>query len=242
MDAALDPETEARIDRFWAERLGCMPSNLRESGLTVTTAPEEGAGGIAIFEQGESRVVAAPPDTIEALRDKQEVFRGDPQDIDLQSLPVAPTATLLGPQVIAYTTVDTFRPVHDANTRTLNRPAAEAVRSLQKACGEEWETRADDIGFDSHDTLVGRFLGNDIVAVAAYRAESERVARIATITHPDHRNRGFGTGAASAAVTEALADEYIAECRPLEAWETAVDIGAFLGFQRYGTAWRITTS
>ena len=239
MDVALDPETVARLDRFWAERLGCMPGNLRQAGLTLTTLPDEGPGGIAIFDQGESRVVAAPGSKIEELRDREEVFRTDPGELDLQDLPLSPTAELLGPQVIAYATDETVRPVHDANTRTLNRPAADALRRLRTACGEAWETRADDIGFDSHDTLVGRFLGNDIVAAAAYRAESERVARIATITHPDHRNRGFGTGAASAAVTEALADEYVAECRPLEMWETAVDIATFLGFQRYGTAWRI---
>lgn len=239
MDDALDPETVATIDRFWAERLGCMPGNLREGGLTFTSLPENGLGGIAIFDREESRVVAAPGSKIERLRDEGEALGSDPENLDLQDLPVPPSAKLLGPQVIAYADVDTFRPVHDANTRTLNRPAAEGVQRLRADCGQEWETRADDISFESHDTLVGRFIGNDIMAVAAYRAESELVARISTITHPKHRNRGFGTGAASAAVTEALADDYVAECRPLEAWETAVDIGEFLGFQRYGTAWRI---
>ena len=241
MDTPFDPEAAARIDRYWAETLGCMPGDLREAGLTLASKPEDGPPGIAVFDRGDSRVVSAPAERLEALEERRsDLAESDPVAGGYADLLGAPNATRLGPQYILYATVDTFRPVHDANTRPIERPAADALAELRKACGEEeWEERADDIGFDSHDTLVGRFVGDDLGAVAAYRSVTDHLARVATITHPEHRNRGFGTAAASGAVTEALADGYVADCRPVAAWETAVDIADFLGFERYGTAWRL---
>lgn len=240
MNTELDPETAAHVDRYWADTLGCMPGEMRESGVTITAFPPDGPEGIAIFDKGDSRVVAAASEGLEDLEDRRSAIREwSPEDGHLAVTLGRPNATVLGPQRITYATADTFRPVHDANTRPLGRSAKDEVDALRKRCGEEWTVRADDIGFESHETITGRFLGDKIAAVAAYREVGSDIARIAGIADAEHRNRGFGTAAISAAVTEALADGYIAECRPLEAWDTAIDIGEFLGFISYGTAWRI---
>ncbi|MFB6095051.1 MAG: hypothetical protein ABEJ71_01190 [Halodesulfurarchaeum sp.] len=239
---ALQEETLDLAHRYWADRLGCSPADLRDGDDLRFIESDDGVDGIAILDRKTTRVVSAGPDRIDDLRDRTDTIRdleptGEGEVAEALGIPIR---SVLGPQFIGYVDDSTFRPAHDANARVLDADDRDAFEALKRACPrEEWEGQAGDLAFETHLRLAGRFLGDDLAAVAGYREIAVGLVTADVITHPDHRNRGFGTGAASAAIIEALAAGYAVDCRPVESWETAVDIAQFLGFERYARAWRI---
>ena len=75
--------------------------------------------------------------------------------------------------------------------------------------------------------FVSRADDGNIVSACGYRRWPNGVAHISALTHPDHRGRGHGFRAASAAVAAAIAEELLPQwrARPIESRRLALALG-----------------
>lgn len=94
----VDPETLARAEEFWAQRLGCPVAALQRRGLTLLAHPQE---AVFVVATSAGTVVAAPPELhqrIEAVADHRALTEWE----TLRALAPAPARTV-GAAWLGYT-------------------------------------------------------------------------------------------------------------------------------------------
>jgi GNAT superfamily N-acetyltransferase len=189
--------------------------------------------GIFGFRRGVTAIISVPPDR---LRHWQAVLAGitvaevdDP--VVMAQLCGLPLSRAIGPAPLTYADAATLRPLPTAGTRLLTTDDEAVHETLAAACDPaEWAH-----GGSAFDVLplVGRFVADNLVALAGYERWGEQIAHIAVITHPAHRRRGYGAEAVSLLAETVVARGMIAQYRTLRANTAAVKLGATLGFIPY---------
>ncbi|MBP1987471.1 GNAT family N-acetyltransferase [Halolamina salifodinae] len=230
---ALAPDTEDRIARYWAERLGCSPAAFRESGVTVTGHANEET--IRLLRRQNALVVAVPADLGDATAGHSEaVFDADFPGTDAVERALADTDTAIdavhGPYVLWYVDQPAFSPV-ESDARLLVGADESAFERLRERVPEADWARA------SPTFRPGQTAG---------LFESERLVAVATLTHlplpdvgvvvdPEHRGRGYGravVSAITAAAFDATADAVVRYRTPASA-AASLSLAESLGFERW---------
>lgn len=230
----LTASTLAELTRYWAGFFGCPPAAIDEAGIKVLPHAELDAyRGVYCFRRGATTLVSVPPDELVDWRLRLGGL--DPATFtDAAAMAVhlglAPER-LIGPAALAYADEATLRPLPTAGTRPLTALDEEAHAALRAACApEEWEHGGSELGLLP---LSGRFVRDELVALAGYELWGKRIAHIAVITHPAHRSRGYGAEAVSLLAEGIVARGMIAQYRTLRANTPALLLGASLGFVPY---------
>ncbi len=228
----LRPSTLERVGGYWSRSLGCDREALSRAGPTVVPG-RTGRDEIRLLARDDATVVVSPSERLPEVRRTVEAAEGrDAPDLVAAFDP--PPGSVRGPQFVGYADRSTIRTAPDDGIRVLTREDADALARLRAACGRREWSRVGGFSFDAHTTLLGRFVGGRLVAVAAHGAD-DPVAGIGVVVRPDHRRGGHGTAVVVASARDALENGLVPEYRAHESWTASVGLARAAGFRRYGT-------
>jgi GNAT superfamily N-acetyltransferase len=190
-----------------------------------------------MFERDDTLAIGAPQSLIESLRgradDLASIDATDPVAIREILHDLGSIEAVLGPAFYGYVDRETFTPI-ESSARTLIAADSSAYNRFRTTVPDaEWERGGS--GFEPGQTL-GLFVGETLVAVAAYEVWNDLLAHLAVVTHPDHRGEGYGRAVVSRATDRALTEGYLPQYRTLNAWPWSVALAEELGFERFATS------
>jgi GNAT superfamily N-acetyltransferase len=230
----LSDPTLAAVARYWASFFGCPAAALERPGAQIVPHAElEEYRGLFGLRRESTTLVSAPPDrvahwqaTLARLTPDQLL---DPR-VMAQVAGVHPDQ-VIGPALVAYADSATLRPFPTGGTRLLTALDEEAHATLEAACDPtEWRHGGSEFGLMP---LAGRFVREQLVALAGYELWGEQIAHIAVITHPAHRAQGYGGEVVSLLAETVIARGMIAQYRTLRANIPSLRLGASLGFEPF---------
>jgi uncharacterized protein (DUF952 family)/GNAT superfamily N-acetyltransferase len=227
VEAGVKASTRARIDEFWAQRLGSGPVELvRSPGLHLVVHPAPNA----FFVLGrEASVVAVAPPALHARLAALGPERVLDRAALLEVLPAG--ARCIGPTFVGYLDVAPGAP----SGRVVELPdtSGTAFESLRaRASGEEWQHA----GLERAAAPLFAVVENGEVRCAA-GAEIllGSVAHIGVLTHPDARGRGLARDVVAALTRHSLARGLLAQYQTLMSNAPSLAVGKALGFERFAT-------
>lgn len=228
------PASLHALRAYWADFFGCPTRLLDQPGIYVLPHAElADYAGVYCFCRGTSALISVPPAEVDAWEARLvELPPATLLDAGALSsiLGLAPNR-LIGPAPLAYADAATLRPLPTAGTRLLTGADELALLALQAACStEEWEHGGSAFGLLP---LAGRFVRDELIALAGYERWGTQIAHIAVVTHPAHRGQGYGAEAVSLLAETVLARGMLAQYRTLRANQPALRLGASLGFEPY---------
>ena len=233
--AMLSDRSREIIERYWTERFGCAPEQLRGGGVLVVqhTADLRGYAGLYAYRGDDACIVSVPEPCVADANNAIAGCRAEDvfDAAALSAVLGAAAGLVVGPALLAYADASTFRAAPADGARLLGVDDEKLLRELEAACdATEWDHA--DIHY-GRAPIFGCFFSDVLVGAASYRTHGETIASIGIITHPGHRGRGFGRAAASAATAHALDGRLIAQWQTLEANVPSIAVGRALGYEPY---------
>lgn len=223
------------LRRYWADRLGVPSGAFEESEVTVGLAEES---GVQLFCRNDALVVGAPNALVESAKDQGEAL----ETLDTDTVDEVHEwftyfdgiEQVLGPTFYGYSDRETFSSI-ESDARVLTSADNTAYQTFRSSIpDEEWEHGGMQF---TPDETVGLFVDGKLVAIAGYDVWDGLLAHLAVVTHPDHRNQGYGKAVVSRATEQALADGLLPQYRTSDAWPWSVTLAQNLGFHRFTTAY-----
>jgi GNAT superfamily N-acetyltransferase len=232
-----------RVDRYWAEWLGCTVPDLRP---TSTRVHAHGPGladydGTFVLLAGGAPVISLPPALVPALEPVARRWSiaqvRDPAALAAAHRPVRGVARVVGPAWVGYADAGTLAAPADVPARLLAAADASAVAALRAACApEEWEHGGHTL---EEGPATGAFTsastGAVLAALAGYTCWGNRLAHIGVVTHPAYRGRGFGRAVVAGVAAHALEAGLVPQYRTLEANAAARALATSVGFAAHLT-------
>lgn len=228
----LASRTRRALREYWADRLGVDPDAFDRDGATVGPA---NPGEVELFRRADALVVGAPEWLVGPLRQRRDdlgrLDLDDPDAIEAWFGEFGSVERVLGPAFYGYVDSEAFEPVESsARFLAADRPAHERFRAAVP--DGEWEAAGPEL---VPGRTVGLFDGDELVAVAGYDIWDDRLAHVAVVTHPEHRDEGFGRAVVSRATERAFAADLLPQYRTLDAWPWSVALARGLGYERFAT-------
>jgi GNAT superfamily N-acetyltransferase len=229
------------LDEQWTATLNVEPSVWRDAEVVIASHPEPShRDHVYLIRREDSCIIVVPQALVGSTT------------IAVASWPSAAVfdrafvRTLYGDEVVAihgpfwlgYATMGSIRHVDGRGSRRLDRPDdADALSALLSAVPEE---QAVDAGFDVAARREYGCLVNGVLACAGTLTPFRGLpANIGVLTHPAHRNQGYGTAMVSALTEEALAESRTAQFRALEENRPALRIARVLGYVEDGHTFEV---
>ncbi len=231
----ISPETEKKIDAYWAGYFGCSEADLNGKETKVFTHQALGTfDGALVFRRKDACIVSVPATTPEIERSKLRA--ATPVDAFnaafLAKTFVISGDKVTGPAWVGFADKGGVKPVK-SEARILTPKDEAAMRELAEGCGETaWKQSK--IAVD-RQTNFGLFAGGKLVAASGYLNLAGTLAYIGVITHPDHRGKGHARMVASASMSHALEVGLLPMWRTLDAHASAVKLAGTLGFEKYAS-------
>lgn len=229
------PDTEDRIARHWAERLGCSPAAFEDPGVTVAENPNDGT--IRLVRRGGSLVVAVPAglrDAFAAAEDLQAVdLPAEEAVTDLLAGTERHIDRVHGPYFLGYVDRDSFSP-GDADARLLVGADRDAFEDLRERVPEAEWARASPV-FRPGQTA-GLFAGDDLVAVGTLTHLP--FPDVGVAVDPEHRGHGYGRAVVSKITATAfdVDRDTIVRYRTLDSLAASVALAESVGYERWATS------
>ena len=224
------------VDEYWACELGCSVEALGRTGTEVVAHGRLGPyQGLFLFLRHAALIVSVPPDLLSAYRQLAAALRPeefwDIRDLASRLAGPRPIGRVVGPAFVGYLATPPEAPPASPGVRLLTPADADAVDHLRSACGvTEWEHSG---SITAEEPAAGRFLGQELVALAGYMVWSNVIAHIGVITHPAHRGHGYGRAVVTRIKQHALDQQLVPQYRTLEANTASIAVGTAAGFERY---------
>jgi GNAT superfamily N-acetyltransferase len=233
----LDSATMETIDRYWMSDLGCSRDALysQQTLIVPHSASLSDYHGIFIFLRDELLLISVPRSLIDVFRRNAEGWSRSAvlQEDRLRALVGYPAEQVIGPAFVGYTNRANFRPTPAAGAHVLGQQDITALEDLRSACSDlEWEHGGSQLG---DRPVVGEYSGDQLVAVASYQLWGGEIAHIYVITHPQHREKGYGKSVVSRITDGVLNQGLVPQYRTLEENVSSIGIARSLGFERYAT-------
>lgn len=227
----LSDATCVEICRYWASFFGRPVADLDRVGVRVVPHAElEEYRGLFCFRRDEAMLVSVPPDRVSHWQAQLAPLAPD-ELLDpgvMAQVVGVHDEQVIGPAVVSYADAETLRPFPAAGTRLLTVLDEAAHAALEVACDPtEWAHGGSEFALLP---LAGRFVREQLVALAGYELWGEQIAHIAVITHPAHRGRGYGGEVVSLLAETVLARRMIAQYRTLRANTPSLRLGVSLSF------------
>jgi GNAT superfamily N-acetyltransferase len=233
----LDSATIETVDRYWTSDLGCSRDDLysRQTLIVPHSTSLSDYHGIFVFLHDELLLISVPRSLIDVIRRNAEGWSRSAalQEDRLRALVSYPIEKVIGPAFVGYTNRANFRPTPAAGAHVLGQQDITALEDLRSACSElEWEHGGSQLG---DRPVVGKYSGDQLVAVSGYQLWDGEIAHIYVITHPQHRGKGYGKSVVSRITDEVLDQGLVPQYRTLEDNVSSMAIARSLGFERYAT-------
>jgi RimJ/RimL family protein N-acetyltransferase len=222
------------LDRFWAESLGCEPTDFRSGGVRLVAV---GQRQVQVIATPDGAVVIGHPGLIRFAQNIATEQLLDPIFWATQfDLPLSKMAHF-GPGSLSYVTRATFHHPRHAAVQPLRRDdAGELARFARILKAREphiFHSWAIGGRVTANEKLWGAMVAERIVAVAGLRQVHKQFYEVGINTLPAHRRQGWGTAVAAAATDAGL------HLAPLVQWsaplnnEPSMRIARRLGFLPY---------
>ena len=229
------PDTEDRIARHWAERLGCSPAAFEDPGVTVAENPNDGT--IRLVRRGWSLVVAVPADLRDAFAAAEDLraveLPAEEAVADLLAGTERHIDRVHGSYFLGYVDRDSFSP-GDSDARLLVGADRDAFENLRGRVPEADWARASPV-FRPGQTA-GLFAGDDLVAVGTLTHLP--FPDVGVAVDPEHRGQGYGRAVVSKITATAfdVDRDAIVRYRTLDSLAASVGLAESLGYERWATS------
>jgi RimJ/RimL family protein N-acetyltransferase len=195
-----------QLDRYWAQELGCEPSDLRQGTLRLVPC---GQRQVQVLVTPDGAVVIGLPSLLEPMAGFTAGQLLDPQVWAEQFKVGLDQVTFYGPSSLSYVTAEAFKAQPHEFVRLLKRrDAAELARFariLQAREPEGFHSWAIGGRVTANERLWGAYFEGKIVSMAGLRPLNPQLWEVGVNTLPTHRRKGWGTAVASAATESGLA-------------------------------------
>jgi GNAT superfamily N-acetyltransferase len=218
----MEATTRARIEEFWARRLGA--SRATAGGLQLIPHPD----GFFMLAREASVLVLAPP----ALHGRLGAL-GRARLLDRAALvEVLPAgARCIGPAFVGYLDVAPDLPGSAlASFASANDSAFDDLRA--SATSEEWEHAGLDHAAEPLYAVVEQ---GRVLCAAGAQTLLESVAHIGVIAHPTRRGRGLARQVVAALTRDRLAIGLVPQYQTLMSNTASLAVGKALGFEHFAT-------
>lgn len=224
----------SRLEKYWFDRLGCAPSDLRAGEVCVFAhGTDETPHNVIVFQKDGGCVVSAPMAWVVHL---QKEFSDQPCDTvfdvtHLESFFKNEAQAVVGPAWLGETDLVNFVPCHDDHSREITADDEEAFLAFVQACdpadirnsGMEW----------GRAPIIGVFEGDVLASVANYQVRADSIAHIGIVTRPDYRGKGLAKKAVSHITALALNLSYGVQYQTLMTNGAAIALCRQLGFYNF---------
>ena len=234
---SLSADTLKMINEYWASDLGCPVGALTADSILVVPDPEPERRNLLFFlMHRDACIISVPPSLVNSLGSRTRQWKNQESVLDEERLKMLldiPVERIVGPAFIGYAEKATFKPVKHTRVRVLNEHDVDALEQLRLGCStQDWQHGGSQFG---EQPLVGRFLRNELIAVAGYETWGSHIAHISVVTHPAHRGKGYGRDVVSRVAEIALNRHLIPQYRTLYSNRSSVAIAQSLGFVPYAS-------
>lgn len=196
----------AKLDRYWAQELGCASGDLRAGHVRLVPC---GQRQLQVLATPDGAVVIGLPSLLERVAGAPVARLLEPRFwAERFEVPLAQIA-FYGPGFLAYLHQEIFKPREHPFVRPLHRrdagELARFARILQAREPHLFHAWAIGGRVTANERLWGAYVEGKIVSVAGLRAGSKLFQEIGINTLPRARQQGWGTAVASAATAGGLA-------------------------------------
>ncbi len=224
------------LDEHWTATLNVEPSVWRDAEVVVASHPEPShRDHVYLIRREDSCIIVVPQALVGSTTiacaswPSAAVF----DRAFVRTLYGDEVAAIHGPLWLGYATTESFREVGTRGGRRLDGPDdAAALAALRNRVPEE---HALDAGFGVPALReYGCFVDGELVCAGTLTPFRGLAANIGVLTHPTHRNQGYGTAMVSMLTRDALTESSAAQFRALEENRPAVRIARVLGYVEDG--------
>jgi GNAT superfamily N-acetyltransferase len=224
------------LDEHWTATLNVEPSVWRDAEVVIASHPEPSHRDHVYLIRREDSCIIVVPQTLVGSTTIACASWPSAAVFDrafVRTLYGDEVAAIHGPFWLGYATTESFRHVDGRGSRLLDGPEdAAALSGLRKAVPEE---QAVDAGFDVVARReYGCFVDGELVCAGTLTPFRGLPANVGVLSHPAHRNQGYGTAMVSALTQDALAESPTAQFRALEENRPALRIARVLGYVEDG--------
>ncbi|MDQ6848173.1 MAG: hypothetical protein M3019_11440 [Candidatus Dormibacteraeota bacterium] len=229
------------LDEHWTATLNVEPSVWRDAEVVVASHPEPShRDHVYLIRREDSCIIVVPQALVGSTTvacaswPSAAVF----DRAFVRTLYGEEVAAIHGPFWLGYVTEEGFRRIGSRGSRRLH--GAEDAAALARLLRQVPEEQAVDAGFDvAARREYGCFVGDQLVCAGTLTPFRGMPANIGVLTHPAHRNQGFGTATVSALTADALVDSRTAQFRVLAENRPALRIARVLGYVEDGHTFEV---
>jgi RimJ/RimL family protein N-acetyltransferase len=229
------------LDEHWTATLKVEPSVWRDAEVVIASHPEPShRDHVYLIRREDSCIIVVPQALVGSTTvacaswPSAAVF----DRAFVRSLYGEEVAAIHGPFWLGYATTESFRRVDDRGARRLDGADDQAALAALRA--QVPEEQALDAGFDvTARREYGCFVDGELVCAGTLTPFRGLPANIGVLTHPSHRNQGYGTAMVSALSAAALAAGPTAQFRVLEENRAALRIARVLGYVEDGHTFEV---
>ena len=229
------------LDEHWTATLDVEPSVWRDAEVVVASHPEPShRDHVYLIRRDDSCIIVVPQALVGSTTiacaswPSAAVF----DRAFVRTLYGEEVTAIHGPFWLGYATTESFRRVDGRGARRLDGVEDEAA--LATLLREVPEEQAVDAGFDvAARRQYGCFVDGALVCAGTLTPFRGLPANIGVLTHPAHRNQGYGTAMVSALTEDALTESPTAQFRALEENRAALRIARVLGYVEDGHTFEV---
>jgi RimJ/RimL family protein N-acetyltransferase len=229
------------LDEHWTTTLNVEPSVWRDADVVIASHPEPSHRDHVYLIRREDSCIIVVPQTLVGSTTIACASWPSAAVFDrafVRTLYGEEVSAIHGPFWLGYATTESFRRVDTRDIRRLDGPADRAALAALRS--QVPEDQAIDAGFDvGARREYGCFVDGQLVCAGTLTPFRGLPANIGALTHPAHRNQGFGTAMVSALTVDALAESRTAQFRVLEDNRAALRIARVLGYVEDGHTFEV---
>lgn len=225
-----------RVDRYWADFLGCSLAELR--GQTHVWVTSKRSPGLVALRVAQSWIVSLPPgvdaeaSTPLAPENSDAEWGAAPVEALRERLPGARLTESYGPAQVLYCARETLRAGDEGGARRLtvaDRPAVERFRAGMGSLA--WS-------LDDPERWVaafGLFAGHELISAAVVQVWGDSIGEIFVDTLAQHRRRGYARMVTRAATRWLLEETSLIPQYDAELTNPAsLRVAQAIGYEPYG--------
>jgi GNAT superfamily N-acetyltransferase len=220
------------LDEHWTTILGVAPSVWRDAEVVVASHPEPShSEHVYLLHREGSCIIVVPQALVGSTTIACSSWPSDAvfDRSFVRSVWGSAVTSMHGPYWLGYATSESFRAVDGRGTRRLGGPQDEAaLAAVRSLCTDE---EIADAGFGMPARRdYGCFVDGTLVSAGSLTPFRGAAANVGVLTHPEHRNQGYGTAVLSALTAIALAESSAAQFRALGDHRAALRMARILGY------------
>jgi GNAT superfamily N-acetyltransferase len=229
------------LDEHWTATLHVEPSVWRDAEVVVAAHPEPShSDHVYLIRREDSCIIVVPQALVGSTTiacaswPSAAVF----DRAFVRSLYGDDVAAVHGPFWLGYATTESFRQVDGRGSRRLEGSDDDAALAGLRARVPDEHALDAGLGVPAQRAY-GCFVDGELVCAGTLTPFRGLAANIGVLTHPGHRNQGYGTAMVSTLTRAALAESSTAQFRALTENRPALRVARVLGYIEDGHTFEV---